>query len=302
MHFSTTYNTTSTVSSSLSKIAFLNAISDPFFTSDFTGKERDEETGYGYFGARYYDADLMTMWLSVDPMADKYPSISPYDYCAWNPVKLVDPDGRMLDDYTAKLDGTIEKKKTNDKFDRFFVEKSAGQVEQVAQIDKVTATDGVTTLVKFPDKGTGFCRYGDVDKGGDHYVQPIVAAALFGAIYAIHSQDPTITIQFGDMSGEKGNKPGTAHTGGTASHVNGRNVDLRYVRTDRERLGVTVDDPTFDWIANQTVVDAFKLFGFSDIKSFPTQNGRQLEHTKKLEGHHHHMHLQGFTKKPTSIN
>ena len=59
----------------------------------FTGKERDEETGYGYFGARYMDHELMTMWLSVDPMADKYPSISPYAYCAWNPVKLVDPDG-----------------------------------------------------------------------------------------------------------------------------------------------------------------------------------------------------------------
>ena len=59
----------------------------------FTGKERDEETGYGYFGARYMDHELMTMWLSVDPMADKYPSISPYAYCAWNPVRLVDPDG-----------------------------------------------------------------------------------------------------------------------------------------------------------------------------------------------------------------
>ena len=59
----------------------------------FTGKERDEETSYGYFGARYMDHELMTMWLSVDPLADKYPSISPYAYCAWNPVKLVDPDG-----------------------------------------------------------------------------------------------------------------------------------------------------------------------------------------------------------------
>jgi len=48
----------------------------------FTGKERDEETGYGYFGARYMDHELTTMWLSVDPMADKYPSISPYAYCA----------------------------------------------------------------------------------------------------------------------------------------------------------------------------------------------------------------------------
>ena len=59
----------------------------------FTGKERDEETGYGYFGARYMDHELMTMWLSVDPMTDKYPSISPYNYCMWNPIKLVDPDG-----------------------------------------------------------------------------------------------------------------------------------------------------------------------------------------------------------------
>ncbi len=62
----------------------------------FTGKERDEETGYGYFGARYMDHELMTGWLSVDPMADKYPNISPYAYCAWNPVKLVDPDGREI--------------------------------------------------------------------------------------------------------------------------------------------------------------------------------------------------------------
>ena len=62
----------------------------------FTGKERDSETGLSYFGARYYDSDLMTGWLSVDPMADKYPSLSPYAYCGWNPVKLVDPDGRDI--------------------------------------------------------------------------------------------------------------------------------------------------------------------------------------------------------------
>ena len=63
----------------------------------FTGKERDSETGFSYFGARYYDSDLMTGWLSVDPMADKYPNISPYAYCGWNPVKLVDPDGEDIE-------------------------------------------------------------------------------------------------------------------------------------------------------------------------------------------------------------
>ena len=73
----------------------------------FTGKERDEETGYGYFGARYMDYSLMTMWLSVDPMSDKYPNISPYNYCMWNPVKLVDPDGRDGDVEVNKDDRSI---------------------------------------------------------------------------------------------------------------------------------------------------------------------------------------------------
>ena len=41
---------------------------------------------------RYYNSSL-SIWLSVDPMSDKYPSTSPYTYCGNNPVKLVDPNG-----------------------------------------------------------------------------------------------------------------------------------------------------------------------------------------------------------------
>ncbi len=78
---------------------YTQSISENYNRFSFTGKERDEETGYGYFGARYMDHELMTMWLSVDPMADKYPGISPYNYCVWNPVKLVDPAGKEVDDY-----------------------------------------------------------------------------------------------------------------------------------------------------------------------------------------------------------
>lgn len=42
--------------------------------------------------------DRISKWLSVDPLADKYPNISPYAYCNWNPVKYVDPDGREWTD------------------------------------------------------------------------------------------------------------------------------------------------------------------------------------------------------------
>ena len=61
----------------------------------FSAKEKDSETGLSYFGSRYYSSDL-SIWLSVDPLSDKYPSLSPYTYCANNPIKLVDPNGEDI--------------------------------------------------------------------------------------------------------------------------------------------------------------------------------------------------------------
>jgi RHS repeat-associated protein len=65
-----------------------------FSPSDFNGKEKDHESGFHYYGARYYWCEVLTGWLSVDPLADKYPSLSPYNYCGWNPVLFIDPNGR----------------------------------------------------------------------------------------------------------------------------------------------------------------------------------------------------------------
>ena len=64
----------------------------------FNGKEQDEETGLCYYGARYYDPRT-SVWLSVDPLAEMYPNIGSYVYCADNPVKYVDPDGRKFTNY-----------------------------------------------------------------------------------------------------------------------------------------------------------------------------------------------------------
>jgi len=58
----------------------------------FNAKELDEETGLYYYGARYYDPKLSN-WLSVDPLADQYPSWSPYNYTINNPIIYVDPNG-----------------------------------------------------------------------------------------------------------------------------------------------------------------------------------------------------------------
>ncbi|WP_309846869.1 RHS repeat-associated core domain-containing protein [Chryseobacterium sp. SLBN-27] len=60
----------------------------------FNGKEYDAETGYYYYGARYYNPRV-SLWLNVDPLAEKYPSWSPYVYCGNNPINYIDPDGNF---------------------------------------------------------------------------------------------------------------------------------------------------------------------------------------------------------------
>ena len=63
----------------------------------YTGKERDTESGYDYFNARNYHSEV-GRFLSVDPLAGKYPGWSSYNYTMNNPMNMVDPDGMEATD------------------------------------------------------------------------------------------------------------------------------------------------------------------------------------------------------------
>ncbi|MBQ6276919.1 MAG: RHS repeat-associated core domain-containing protein [Bacteroidales bacterium] len=67
----------------------------------FSAKEKDSESGYTYFGARYYSDNIMQWLRSVDPMSDERPGVSPYSYCQNNPIGRVDMWG-MLDEPTSR--------------------------------------------------------------------------------------------------------------------------------------------------------------------------------------------------------
>ncbi|OUD23577.1 RHS repeat domain-containing protein, partial [Flavobacterium psychrophilum] len=63
----------------------------------FNGKELDRETNLTNFGARYLDMKT-SLWLNVDPLAEKFPNFSPYAYCNNNPLRFTDPTGMAPDD------------------------------------------------------------------------------------------------------------------------------------------------------------------------------------------------------------
>jgi len=59
----------------------------------YVGKERDEETGLYYYGARYY-AGWLCRFVSVDPKLNEMPHFSSYTYCYDNPMKHIDDKGK----------------------------------------------------------------------------------------------------------------------------------------------------------------------------------------------------------------
>jgi RHS repeat-associated protein len=63
----------------------------------FGGKELDRSNGLDFydFEARSFDPALMRFTM-MDPLDEKYYSISPYVYCANNPVRYIDPTGKIV--------------------------------------------------------------------------------------------------------------------------------------------------------------------------------------------------------------
>ncbi len=72
--------------------------------------ELDSRTSLYYYSTRYYDPGL-SVWLSVDPLAEKYATWTPYNYTMQNPVKFIDPTGMSTEgnDWIPKYDEANQK-------------------------------------------------------------------------------------------------------------------------------------------------------------------------------------------------
>ncbi|RRJ91566.1 RHS repeat-associated core domain-containing protein [Paenimyroides tangerinum] len=119
----------------------------------FNGKEQDEATGMYYYGARYYDPRI-SIFISVDPLAEKYPNIGGYVYVANNPINFIDPDGREII-ITAGNESFTYNPNTKYSGNNSFIKKNVEALNMAntvnigkAVIDEVVASKSVMNIVE----------------------------------------------------------------------------------------------------------------------------------------------------------
>src|SRR5574344_58447 len=138
----------------------------------FNGKELDQETGYYYYGARYYDP-ITTLWLGTDPLKHKYPDIGAYVYCAGNPINRIDPDGRAdfwLNGKVVGNDGVNDQKiyaiKTTEKDFNGVAGAGLSRKDQKATVDFIKANSG--NAESFKNNGVAYTNSIGIESSSDN--------------------------------------------------------------------------------------------------------------------------------------
>ena len=200
----------------------------------YNGKEFDTHAGLNWYdyGARHYDPAI-ARWTTQDPLAEKYYSLTPYGYCAGNPIMYMEPDGRRSWPVKSKYKGyersylnnfgEAKGKRLHKGLDINF--KSAGNNDLGAPI--LATHDGVISRIVRIEEG-------DKNAGGNR----VLITSMDGAIstYYMHLNDinPDLKendpVQEGDIIGTMGGS-GNGKESEYAVHlhyelkINGHNIN-----------------------------------------------------------------------------
>ena len=207
---------------------------------------------YQHFGARAYDP-VSCIFMQVDPMAEKYYGMTPYHYCAGNPVMMVDPDGKfpetLWDFANVVLDVTSLVSNIKQGNSSAAIADAAGLVLDVAATIIPFIPGGAGTALKAArgvDKAADVVRA--ADKATDASVIPPKVSASNGVLNELIEE-----------GGKKLNSTGSyTITFESGMKYHGKGPESRMQQSAREKSKV-YSDPVVakDWTPSPTEKDAF---------------------------------------------
>ena len=263
----------------------------------YNGKELDSKNGLNWYdyGARHYDAAL-GRWHVVDPLAEKYYPSSPFVYCDNNPINRIDTNGMLYDDYRIYESGNIEVTRTSSSQDNFYLIVPNKEV-LVASFEKNSYN--LIQLYSFsysdPDLNIDFGINVKEGNQNNAYIRGDALASLIGAAASTNNKD-IMVIGFSEYDGSSP-KP-------SISHKDGKNGDLRYLRTDMSGDAVLLGSKNLDIKRQNLFNEALYKFGWKSMLSerfveYGTSDTILLKHTQHYNRsrHHNHLHIQGYRPK-----
>ena len=183
----------------------------------YNGKELDRMHGLDWYdhGARHNDAAI-GRWHVMDPLCEKYYDVSPYAYCAGDPVNAIDPDGKSI--WTKMLKTTMKISSRVASNGLKELGKEATYADAVSDImdDATTVIDGNASTIDRIGAGVSLASellpvsVGDVKGIGD-FVKSVNGnsklSTLAQHIYRIFDKATNKTVKVG-ISGGKVTKNG----------------------------------------------------------------------------------------------
>jgi hypothetical protein len=234
---------------------------------------------------------------TLDPLTEKNHTQTPFAYAANNPILYIDWLG--LDTFNINI--------STQSISSIPVEDSKNHVYIISNDDGVISTHSLDInengLVEFPSSGNGFDRYPPLDEGGDHFLNPETAAALFGLVADMRQSDENFRVDFGDMSNSEGKAPGGDHkTHGGPKGYSGDCIDFRYLNKSNQSYQGLSTESYFSPINNFLFLQKAGAWGFtknyiSDQNVWNYKpNVAMNPNGKKIPKHNNHGHLT-FIKK-----
>ena len=111
------------------------------------------------FAGRYYDS-ATGRWLSVDPMANKYPGWSPYNYTLCNPMRFIDTNGMWTAEYDKDKNIVSVKYEKGDTYENLYTQLgiSAEQFSKQFGVDvsKTITANATFDITNFSMENTNF--------------------------------------------------------------------------------------------------------------------------------------------------